>query len=81
MYIKAMDTKKRLMGDPEKDATQHGPVVDKSQYERIMGIISNAKKEKEGTLVYGGNRLGDKVFFILRYDVHQRLTAIQGLLY
>ncbi|KAH7371124.1 aldehyde dehydrogenase domain-containing protein [Pyrenochaeta sp. MPI-SDFR-AT-0127] len=64
MYVKAMDTKKKVMGHPEDRGTQIGPVVDKAQYERIMGIISNANEAKDGTLAYGGNRFGDQGYFI-----------------
>lgn len=38
-------------------------MVDKAQYDRIMGIISNAQKDKEGTLLSGGDPIGSKVSF------------------
>lgn len=69
MYVKAMNAKRQVMGDPEKEGTQLGPVVDKLQYERIMGIISTARKEKQGTLLYGGNRLGDKVAPLISHAI------------
>jgi len=46
----------------EKDVTQ-GPLVDKSQFEKVLGYIETAKKEG-ATLNYGGNRVGDKGYFI-----------------
>lgn len=50
-----------MIGDPEKKGIEIGPVVDKSQYDRIMNIISTAANNKEGTLLHGGRALGDKV--------------------
>ncbi|KAL7274759.1 hypothetical protein RUND412_002331 [Rhizina undulata] len=39
-----------------------GPVADKLQFERVMGFIEEGKKE--GGLVSGGERVGDKGYFI-----------------
>lgn len=60
-YTKAIEERKKTIGDPEKEGTQIGPVVDKSQFERIMGIINNAKAEKQGTLHFGGSQMGSEV--------------------
>ncbi len=42
--------------------TQHGPVVDQQQFERIMGYIEQGKKS--ATLLTGGGRIGTKGSFI-----------------
>ncbi|CRK15718.1 hypothetical protein BN1723_010768 [Verticillium longisporum] len=47
---------------PLELSTQHGPVVDKSQFDRIMGYIEKGKQSAE--LVTGGNRKGSKGCFI-----------------
>jgi len=46
----------------EKDVTQ-GPLIDKSQFEKVLGYIETAKKEG-ATLNYGGNRVGDTGYFV-----------------
>ncbi|KAH6632883.1 Aldehyde/histidinol dehydrogenase [Boeremia exigua] len=63
-YIEALKAKGDKIGDPEKEGVEIGPVVDKAQFDRIMGIISDAKKNKDGTLLHGGRTLGDKGFYI-----------------
>lgn len=60
-YAKAIEDKKKTIGDPEKKGTEIGPVVDKAQFERIMGILNTAKAEKQGTLHSGGGQLGSEV--------------------
>lgn len=60
-YAKAIEERKKTIGDPEKKDTQIGPVVDKAQFDRIMGIIDTAKAEKQGTLHSGGKQIGSKV--------------------
>lgn len=61
-YVTALKAKGDVIGDPEKEGVEIGPVVDKAQFDRIMGIISSAKDKKDGTLIYGGRTLGDKVY-------------------
>lgn len=63
-YIEALKAKNDVIGDPDQEGVEIGPVVDKAQYDRIMNIISNARENKEGTLVHGGSALKDKVFVI-----------------
>ncbi|KAJ5378264.1 uncharacterized protein N7496_005673 [Penicillium cataractarum] len=55
-YREAFTAKQALVGDPEKDSSEIGPVVDQSQYDRIVGIIDRAKGEKQGTLLQGGKQ-------------------------
>ncbi|KIV98709.1 uncharacterized protein PV09_09536 [Verruconis gallopava] len=63
-YMKSLMEKKDLIGDPEKEGTEIGPVVDKAQYDRIMGIISTATEQKEGSLLQGGKAIGTKGYYI-----------------
>lgn len=60
-YRKAFAAKREVVGDPEKAESEIGPVVDQAQYEKILKIIDNAKKNKEGTLLQGGEALGSEV--------------------
>ena len=60
-YAKATEDKKKAIGDPEKKGTEIGPVVDRAQFDRIMGIIETAKSEKQGTLHCGGKQIGTEV--------------------
>ncbi len=54
---------KRKVGDPFDMATEQGPQVDKAQFDKIMGFIEKGK-EQGADCVTGGNRVGDKGFFI-----------------
>ncbi|KAH8782710.1 aldehyde dehydrogenase domain-containing protein [Diaporthe sp. PMI_573] len=63
-YAKATEDKKKTIGDPEKKGTEIGPVVDKAQFDRIMGIIKTAKSEKQGTLHCGGKQIGTEGYYI-----------------
>jgi aldehyde dehydrogenase (NAD+) len=51
------------VGDPFHAETFQGPQVSQLQYDRIMGYISEGKKEG-ATVVTGGERHGDKGYFI-----------------
>ena len=55
--------KKRTVGDPFNPATEQGPQVDDVQFEKVMGYIESGKKDG-ASLVAGGNRVGNKGFFI-----------------
>lgn len=51
------------VGDPFHSETFQGPQVSQIQYDRIMGYIQEGKKEG-ATVVTGGERHGDKGYFI-----------------
>src|SRR5271157_87859 len=53
----------RKVGDPFDPDTEQGPQVDKTQYDTIMSYIEKGNKEG-AKCVTGGERLGDKGFFI-----------------
>ena len=55
--------KKRKVGDPFSGDTEQGPQVDKAQFDKIMSYIDKGKSEG-ATCVAGGNRVGDKGYFI-----------------
>ncbi|KAJ9424407.1 aldehyde dehydrogenase domain-containing protein [Fusarium oxysporum] len=59
-YVERLKAKKEVLGDPEAPGTEIGPVVDKAQYDRIMGIISSAKENNDGKVLAGGQRVGEK---------------------
>lgn len=55
------------MGDQFDEKTDQGPQVDKIQFDRIMQYIESGKEDaKNGKcqLLIGGNRWGDKGYFI-----------------
>jgi len=54
---------KNKVGDPFDPQTFQGPQVSQLQYDRIMGYIHEGKKEG-ATVVTGGERHGNKGFFI-----------------
>lgn len=63
-YKKALQAKAKTIGDPEAEGTVMGPLVDKAQFDRVSGFIARGQSEKQGTLLTGGSRVGDKGFFI-----------------
>ena len=59
----AARAKKRTVGNPFDKNTEQGPQVDQDQFDKVMGYIDAGKKDK-AKLVAGGNRVGDKGYFI-----------------
>jgi aldehyde dehydrogenase (NAD+) len=55
--------KKRTVGNPFDKNTEQGPQVDQEQFTKVMGYI-DAGKEGNAKLMTGGNRVGDKGYFI-----------------
>ena len=55
--------KARKVGDPFDAKTEQGPQVDDAQFEKVMSYI-NAGKKEGAKLVAGGNRVGDRGYFI-----------------
>jgi aldehyde dehydrogenase (NAD+) len=55
--------KKRTVGNPFDKNTEQGPQVDQEQFNKVMGYIDAGKKDK-AKLMTGGNRVGDKGYFI-----------------
>ena len=53
----------RTVGDPFDPATEQGPQVDQSQFDKVMGYIDSGRKEG-AKLVCGGERVGDRGYFI-----------------
>jgi aldehyde dehydrogenase (NAD+) len=59
----AARVQKRRVGDPFDPATEMGPQVDKAQFDKIMSYIDKGKAQG-AKCVTGGERLGNKGFFI-----------------
>jgi aldehyde dehydrogenase (NAD+) len=59
----AARAKTRRVGDPFDPNTEQGPQVDDVQFDKVMSFIDSGK-EQGATLVAGGNRWGDKGYFI-----------------
>ncbi|KAJ4306721.1 aldehyde dehydrogenase (NAD(P)(+)) ald5 [Collariella sp. IMI 366227] len=67
------------VGDPFHEETFQGPQVSQLQYDRIMGYIKSGKEEG-ATVVTGGERHGDKGYFIqptIFADVKQDMKIMQ----
>lgn len=61
---KGVDRARRnTVGDPFDPGTQQGPQVDKVQFDKVMGYIEAGRAEG-ARLMCGGNRAGDRGFFI-----------------
>lgn len=54
--------KEAVVGDGLQQGTQMGPLQNKQQFEKVLGFIESAKKD--GRIIAGGNRKGDKGYFI-----------------
>ncbi|KAG9240195.1 aldehyde dehydrogenase domain-containing protein [Calycina marina] len=61
-YKKQMQEKARLIGDPDKESTQIGPLADQAQFDRVSGFIERGKSQ--GDLLVGGSRVGESGYFI-----------------
>jgi aldehyde dehydrogenase (NAD+) len=55
--------KNRVVGDPKNPKTEQGPQVDQEQFDKILRYISLGKQQG-AKLLTGGNRHGDRGFFI-----------------
>jgi len=55
--------KTRKIGDPLVTGTEQGPLVDDIQFKRVLGYIQ-AGKEAGAKVMCGGNRHGDKGYFV-----------------
>jgi aldehyde dehydrogenase (NAD+) len=55
--------KRRTVGSPFDKKTEQGPQVDQDQFNKVMGYIDSGKQDK-AKLATGGNRVGDKGYFI-----------------
>ncbi|KAJ4106148.1 hypothetical protein NW761_000016 [Fusarium oxysporum] len=74
-YVERLKEKKEVLGDPEAPGTEIGPVVDKAQYDRIMGIISSAKENNDGKVLTGGQRVGEKASDVVGYFIEPTVFA------
>jgi acyl-CoA reductase-like NAD-dependent aldehyde dehydrogenase len=54
--------KEAVVGDGLEQGTQMGPLQNKQQFEKVLGFIESAKKD--GQIIAGGGRKGDKGYFI-----------------
>ena len=55
--------KTRKVGDPFAKDTEQGPQVDSDQFKKVMGYTESGKNDR-AKLVAGGNRVGEKGYFI-----------------
>ena len=60
-YSAAFEAKAKVMGNPEGNGVELGPVVDEAQFKRIRDIIDSAQKEEQGTLLVGRQANNGKV--------------------
>lgn len=54
--------KAAVVGDGLEQGTQMGPLQNKQQFDKVLGFIESARKD--GKIIAGGDRKGDKGFFI-----------------
>src|SRR5258705_633813 len=68
--------KKRIVGSSFDMKTEQGLQVDQDQFNKVMSYIDSGRREK-ATLATGGNRVGDKRYFILPkifFGVEDKIT-------
>lgn len=51
-----------VVGDGLEQGTQMGPLQNRQQFDKVLGFIESARKD--GKIIAGGDRKGDKGFFI-----------------
>eukprot|EP01018_Ginkgo_biloba_P016818 Gb_01407 [translate_table: standard] len=71
--------KMQVVGDPFKRGVDHGPQIDKTQFEKILEYIESGKRDGAKLLI-GGNQLGDKGFYIeptIFFDVKDDMKIAQ----
>jgi len=54
---------RRIVGDPFDPRTELGPLVDQTQFDRVMGYIESGRSAG-AKLACGGNRIGKRGYFI-----------------
>lgn len=59
----AKRAEKRVIGNPFDENTEQGPQIDEDQMCKIISMIESGKKQG-AKLVSGGNRIGDKGYFV-----------------
>lgn len=59
----AQRAKERKVGDPFANDTEHGPLVNNEQFEKVLGYIKNGV-DQGASLKAGGGRWGDKGYFV-----------------
>ena len=62
-YKKTIAAKATTAGDPSDESTILGPLVDKSQFDRVAGFIERGQKGP-GELLVGGNRIGNEGYYL-----------------
>eukprot|EP00731_Ephydatia_muelleri_P024326 Em0016g597a len=55
--------RQRKVGDPFDPSCQHGPQIDKTQFDKVLGLIESGQREG-AHLECGGKQRGDQGFFI-----------------
>jgi aldehyde dehydrogenase (NAD+) len=55
--------RKRVVGDPFDPATDSGPLVDQTQFDRVMSYVESGRDEG-ATLACGGERIGSRGYFM-----------------
>ena len=65
MFVKkaAEAANKRVVGSPWREDSEQGPLVNKTQFEKVLGYIQSGVEEG-ARLEAGGGRQGDKGYFL-----------------
>jgi aldehyde dehydrogenase (NAD+) len=67
---------KRIVGDPFDPITELGPLVDQTQFDRVMGYVESGRRQG-ASLACGGERIGGRGYFIrpaVFIDVQDEMT-------
>ncbi|KPI41282.1 Aldehyde dehydrogenase [Cyphellophora attinorum] len=74
LYKEKLEEKAKTIGDPDQEGTQMGPLVDKSQFERVNGFIERGISGSQGTVLIGGNKT-DKTGYYVEPTVFTNVSA------
>ncbi|KAL4876538.1 aldehyde dehydrogenase domain-containing protein [Aspergillus karnatakaensis] len=61
-YKSALEERAQAIGDPAKQGTLMGPLVDETQFNRVQGFLDRGTQSH--SLLTGGQRVGDKGWFV-----------------
>jgi aldehyde dehydrogenase (NAD+) len=64
LYKEKLEEKAKTIGDPDQEGTQMGPLVDKSQFERVNGFIERGISGSQGTVLTGGKKTDKSGYYV-----------------
>lgn len=74
-YKEAIEGRAKVVGDPDDERNELGPLIDKGQFDRVSGFIERAR-DGQARILTGGKRIGDKVSKENQSTPYWRMTPL-----